>query len=79
MELTYDEIVDILHVKYFAGSTNGYTMVPGFFEFSDNNLLLESLIPSEEKVNIKIDDIRLKSKLTTNKTIKFTKKSFLKQ
>ena len=29
MELTYDEIVDILEVKYIAGSTVGYTLPPG--------------------------------------------------
>ena len=32
MELTYDEIVDILDVKYIAGSTIGYTIPPGICE-----------------------------------------------
>ena len=38
--------------------------------------MLMSLLPNEVKVNITIDDIRLKSILTTNRTNKFTKKSF---
>ena len=36
-------------------------------------MMLKSLLPIEVKVNITIDDIRLKSNLTTNKTIRFTK------
>ena len=38
--------------------------------------MLKSLLPKEVKVKNKIDDIRLKSNLTTYKTIRFTKKSF---
>ena len=37
--------------------------------------MLKSLLPEEVKVNIKIDDIWLISNLTTNKTIRSTKKS----
>ena len=36
--------------------------------------MLKSLLRKEVKVNLTIDDVRLKSNLTTNKTIKFTKK-----
>ena len=36
--------------------------------------MLKSSLPDEVKVNITIDDIRLKSNLTTDKTIKVTKK-----
>ena len=35
MGLTYDEIVDILNVKYIAGSTIGYTLPPGVYEITD--------------------------------------------
>ena len=71
MELTHDEIVDILDIKYIAGSTIGYTLPPGIYEISDLNLTLKSLLPNERKVNNIIDDIRLGSNLTTNKTIRF--------
>ena len=40
-------------------------------------MTLKKLLPDEVKVNITIDDIRLKSNSTTNKTIRFTKKTFL--
>ena len=76
LQLTYDEIIDILDVKYIAGSIIGYTLPPGIYEISDFNLMLKSLLPDEVKVKITIDVIRLKSNLTTNKIIKFTKRSF---
>ena len=41
-----------------------------------NSMLKKSLFPKEVKVNITVDDVRLKLNLTTNNTIKFTKRSF---
>ena len=38
--------------------------------------MFKSLLPKEVEVNITIDDVRLKSNLSSNKTIRFTKKSF---
>ena len=38
--------------------------------------MLKSLLPGKVKVNITIDDIRLKSDSIINKTIRFTEKSF---
>ena len=38
--------------------------------------MLETFFPNEVKKNFTIDDIRLKSKSTTNKTIRFTKDIF---
>ena len=51
MQLTYDEIVDILNVNFFAGSANGYTLTLGIYEFSDINLMIKSLLLDEVKVN----------------------------
>ena len=76
VELTYDEIVDILDVKYFARSVNGNKLPIGIFGIININLILISLFPDEVKVNVIIDDIRLRSNLTTNETIKFARKVF---
>ena len=75
-QLTYDEVIDILDLKYIVGSTKRYTLPPGIYEIIDNIFMLQSLLPNDVKVNITIDDVRIKSKLSTNKTIRFTKKSF---
>ena len=46
------------------------------YEIFDINFMIKILPPKEVKVNITIDGFRLKSNLTTNKTIKVTKKYF---
>ena len=63
--------------KNIAGSNIGYTLPCGIYEVFDDNSMLNSLLPNKAKINIENDDIRLKSNSTTNKTIKFTEKSFL--
>ena len=76
LQLTYDETVDILDVKCIAGLPKGYTLPPGIYEIGDINSILKSLLSKDAKVNNTIDDNRLKSNLTTNKTIRFTNMSF---
>ena len=71
--LTFDEIMDVLYNNYCARSI-GYTLQPGIYDISDIKLMLNCLLPDEVKVIITIDDIILRSNLTTNKTITFTKK-----
>ena len=62
--------------KIYCRIVYKYTLAPGVYEIGDINLMLKSLLPDEVEVNITIDDFELKSNLTTNKTIRFTKKSF---
>ena len=76
MELNSDDIVDKLGVIYNPASTDSLTLIPGIDEISDTNLMLKSLLAEKVK-KITIDDIRLRSNLANNKTIRFTKKSFL--
>ena len=75
-QITYDDFINILDLKIFNGSTKKYTLVPSVYEVIDNNFMLESLLSKEVKVNVTIDDVRLKPNLATNKTIRFSKKSF---
>ena len=76
MELPFDDFVDILDKIYSAESTIGYTLPPGIYKISEFSWKLMSSLPRDVKVNITIDDIRLRSNLIENMTIKFTKKSF---
>ena len=76
MEFAYDENVDILDTKRIAGSTCiGYTIPPALNKIGDLNLMLMSLVPNEVKVSFTIDDSRLTSNLTSNKTLNFNKRS----
>ena len=76
MELTYSEIENIIEMIYIDTLTTGYTIPPENYELSDIFWRLKSLLPEEVKLDKIFDDTRLKTTLTTNRTIRFTKKSF---
>ena len=72
------EYLDILDVKYNSGATIGYVLPPRIYEITDFISMINPSIPDEVKVNITIDDIRLRAGLTSTKFINFSLKSFLK-
>ena len=76
MRLSYDEIMDILDLKYIPTKRTGYSLNPGIYEVVDLNNTLKHILPNNVKVNITIDDIRLKSNLKNNQTLIFTERSF---
>ena len=76
MRLNYDEIMDILDLKYIPTKRTGYSLNPGIYEIVDINNTLKHILPDNVKVNITIDDIRLKSNIKNNQTLIFTEKSF---
>ena len=75
-QLTYDEIIDILDLKYIPTKRTGYTLEPGIYEVVNLNNTLKYILPDNVKVSITIDDVRLKSNLKINQTLIFTEKSF---
>ena len=75
-QLTYNEIIDVLDLKYIPTKRMGYTLNPGIYEVVDLNNTLKYILPDNVKVTITIDDIRLKSNLKINQTLIFTEKSF---
>ena len=75
-QLTYDEIMDILDLKYIPTKRTGYSLNPGIYEVIDLKNTPKYILPNNVKVNITIDDIRLKSNLKTNQILLFTNKSF---
>ena len=76
MRLSYDEIMDILDLKYIPTERTGYSLDPGIYEVIDLNNTLKHILPDNLKIKITIDDIRLKSNLKSNQTLIFTEKSF---
>ena len=76
MQLTYDEIIDILDLKYIPTKRTGYSLNPGIYEIIDLNNTLKHILPDNVKVSVTIDDVRLNSILKTNQTLIFTGKSF---
>ena len=63
MQLTYDEIMDLLDLKYIPTKRTGYSSNPGIYGVVDLNNSLKSFLPDSVKVNITINDVRLKSTL----------------
>ena len=76
MRLSYYEIMDILDLKYIPTKRTSYSLNPGIYEVADLNNSLKHILPDKVKVNITIDDIRLRSNLKINQTLMFTEKSF---
>ena len=76
MRLSYNEIIDILDLKYILTKRTGYSLNPGIYEVIDLNNTSKYILPNTVEVNIAIDKIKLKSNLKTNQTIIFTEKSF---
>ena len=76
MRLSYDEIMDILDLKYIPTKRTGYSLNPGIYEIVDLNNTLKYILPDNVKVSVTIDEIRLKSNLKINQTLIFTEKSF---
>ena len=76
MQLTYDEIIDVLALKYISTERRGYSPNPGIYEVIDLNNTLKHILPDNVKVSITIDDIRLKSNLKINQILIITEKFF---
>ena len=76
MQLTYDEIIDLLDLKYILTKWTGYSLNPGIYEVVDLNNSSKYILPDNVKVSVTIDDVKLKSNLKTNQTLIFTEKSF---
>ena len=61
MQPTYDEIIDVLDLKYNPTKRTGYSLNPGIYEVIDLNNTLKYILPDNVKVTITIDVVRLKS------------------
>ena len=75
-KLTYDEIMDILDLKYIPTQRTGYSIEPNIYNVVDLNKTLKNILPDNVKINISIDERNYKTDLEINQTLIFTNKSF---
>ena len=68
MELSYDEIMDVLDIKNFPSERIGDTLPHGIHEICDIDGTLEYILPDFVKIINTFDDIRLRSNLNVNQT-----------
>ena len=76
MQLTYNEVIDILDMKYIPTKRTANSLNPSIYEVVDLNNTLKYILPDNVKIDVTIDDVRLKSNLKINQTLIFTEKSF---
>ena len=76
MRLSYDEIMDILDLKYIPTKRTGYSLNPNIYNVVDLNNSLKYILPDNVKINVTIDDIGLKPNLNFIHILIFTEKSF---
>ena len=74
--LTYDEIIDILDLKYIPTKRMGYSIEPNIYNVVDLNKTLTNILPDNVKIGITIDERKYKTDLKINQTLIFTNKSF---
>ena len=73
MRLSYEEIINLLDLKFFPTKRIGYSLNPRIYEVIDLNNSLKYVLP--DNVNVTIDDIRLKANLKITQTLIFTENS----
>ena len=74
MQLTYDEIIDVLDLKYIPTKRIGYSIEPKIYNVVDLNKTLKNILPNNVKINVTIDERKYKTDLKTNQTLIFTNK-----
>ena len=76
MQLTYNEIINILDLKYIPTKSIGYSIEPNIYNVIDLNKTLKNILPNNIKINVSIDERNYKTDLKINQTLIFTNKSF---
>ena len=76
MQLTYDELIDIIDLKYVPTKRIGYSLKPNIHQISDINETLKNILPDHVKISVTKDERKYKTDLKNNQTLIFTNKSF---
>ena len=76
MQLTYNEILDILDLKYIPTKRIGYSLNPNIYNVVDLNNSLKNILPDNVQINVTTDERKYKTDLKINQTLIFTNKSF---
>ena len=76
MQLTYDEIIDILDLKFIPTKRMGFSIEPNIYNVVDLNKTLKNILRNNIKINVSIDERKYKTDLKINQTLIFTNKSF---
>ena len=56
MQLTHDEVIDILDLKYIPTKRKGYSIKPNIYQINDINNNLKNIFPDNMKISVSIDE-----------------------
>ena len=76
LQLTYNEILDILDFKNIPSKRIGFSLEPNIYNVVDLNNTLKNILPDNVKISVTIDEKKYKSNLKINQTLIFTNKKF---
>ena len=76
MQLTFDENIDVLELKYISKKRTCFSLKPNIYQINDMNKSLKYILPDNVELNVTKYEKTLKSKLKFNQTLIFTDKSF---
>ena len=76
MQLTYDEIIDVLDLKYIPTKRTGYSLNLNIYNVVDSNNSLKYILPDNIKISVTKDERKYKADLKINQTLIFANKSF---
>ena len=69
MQLTYDEIIDVLDLKYIPTKRIGYSLIPNIYNVVDLNNSLKNILPDNVKINVTIVEKKNQFKKYSNVNI----------
>ena len=56
LRLSYDEIINIIDLKYISTKRIGYSIEPNIFNVDDLNKTLKNILPNNLKTNVSINE-----------------------
>ena len=56
MQLTYNEIMDVLDIKYFPSERIGFSLKPDIYQISGINDTLKIILPDNVEINVSVDE-----------------------
>ena len=77
MQITYDEIIDVLNLTYIPTKRIGLSLKPDIYNVVDLNNSLKFNLSDNVKIGVTIDERKYKTNLKVNQTLLFTNKNFI--
>ena len=72
MQLTNDEIIEILELKHISTKSTGFSVKPNIYQISDKNNTLKKILTDNVEISVTTEEKIYKSNLKISQTLIFT-------